>query len=109
MNKATMRLHLLFWQQAVLSESSEHLNNRRRVFSFIQKSVNRFHLSFGLLLIQALYITNVFSILIEPCFIETPENILKLSEVFLNTLLNLKNIFYHVHTLVWFLGNNWAY
>ena len=108
-HKATMRSHLLFGQQAVVSESCKNSNNLRMSFRFIQKYVKRSHIFFGYLLIQTLYINNAFSILIEQYFIDTLENILKLFQGFLNTLLNPKNIFYHVHTLLWFLGNNWAH
>ena len=64
--KATMRSHLLFWQQAVLSESWKHSNNLRMPFSFIQKS--------------AIYPSwsNVFLFLIEQYFIDRLDSILKL-------------------------------
>ena len=106
--KATLRSHLLFCQQAVPSESCKHSNSMRMSFFFIQKSVNRCHISLGILTIQALYIHNIYSILIEQYFIDMFGSILKLSQVFWNTLLNPKNVFYFLHTPVW-LSTIWAH
>ena len=59
---------------------------------------------------QTLYITNVFFFLIEQYLIDTIESILKLFRSFGNTLLYLKNTFYHVHTF-WFrlLDHDWVH
>ena len=88
MHKATMWSHLFFWQKEVLSESCEHSNNHSNdmSFFFIQKSVNCCYISFYLLVLQTLYINNVFSFLIEQYFIDTLQNILKLFQGFWNTL-----------------------
>ena len=61
MHKATVRLHLLFWQQAVVFESYKHSNNLRMSFSFTQKSVNPLLslLDFGL---YELYTSVTFSL-----------------------------------------------
>ena len=86
MHKATLRWLLLFWQQAVLSESYKDSNNLRMSFFFIKKSVKRCHISLGLLGIQTLYISNGFLILMGHYFIDTLESILKLLQGFWNTL-----------------------
>ena len=57
-------------------------------FFFIQKSVKWCHISIGLLAMQTLYFYNVFFLLIEQCFINTFESILKLFQSFWNALLN---------------------
>ena len=51
-----------------------------------------------LLVVQSLYISNIFSILKEQYFIETIESILKLFQCF-----------NHGHTFVWILDKKWAY
>ena len=78
MPKATLRSHLLFWQQAALSESCQYSDNLKMSFFFVQKSVKRRHISLGLLVMQTLYINNGFLFLIEHYFIDTLESILKL-------------------------------
>ena len=67
-------------------------------------------ISLGLLVMQTLYITNVFLFLIWQYFIDRLESILKLFQSFPNTLLYLKNIFDYVHTF-WFglLNNDFAH
>ena len=82
MNNATMQLHLLFWSQAVLSESSKHSNNLKISFFFIQKSVKRCNISLVFLVMQTLYINNVFTTLIEQYFNDTFGSILKLCQGF---------------------------
>ena len=77
MHKATVPLHLLFLQQAALSESWKHSNNLRMSFFFTQKSVKCYQISLGILLMQTLYITNVCFFPLEQYFIDTLESILK--------------------------------
>ena len=76
------------------------------LFCFIQKSVKCCHIPLGFLVMQTLYI---FSFLIEQYLTDTLESILKLLKKICNTLLNLKNIYYLVHTLVKVLDNDWAH
>ena len=82
MHKATLRPHLLSWQQAVPSESYKYSNNLRMSFFFIQKSVKRCHIFLDLLVMQTLYINKGFLFLIEHFFIDTLEIILKLLQGF---------------------------
>ena len=58
MHKATMRSHLFFWKEAVLSERCKHSNNLRMSFLFVQYSVKDCRISFGLLAMRTLYINN---------------------------------------------------
>ena len=97
-HKATMPLNHLLWRQAVLSESWKHSNNLRMLFFFIKNSVKGNHVSLGFLIMQTLYINNVFSIPIAQYFIDTLQNILKYVKVFkiLYLITNLWNIFHHV-------------
>ena len=68
MHKATMQLHLLFWQQAVFSESCTHSNNLSMSFFFIQKAVKHCPISPGVLVMETQFIHNVFSIPIRAVF-----------------------------------------
>ena len=52
---------------------------------------------------------NSFSFLIEQYFIDTLESIVKVFQGSWNILFNPEIIFYHVHTLVWFLDNDWTH
>ena len=49
-------------------------------FFFIQKSVKRCNISLGLLVMQILYINDVFTILIEQYFTDTFGSIVKLCQ-----------------------------
>ena len=68
---------------------------------------NPSYISLRLLVIQTLYITNVFHFLIEQYFIDRLESILKLFQSFSNTSVFT---FYHVHTFLFgLLNNDWAH
>ena len=66
---------------------------------FLFKNLSSAVISLGLLVMQTLYVTNVFFFLIKQYFSDTIENILKLFQGFSSTL--LYPLLYHVHTF-WF-------
>ena len=77
-----MLSHLLFWQHAELSGRCKDLNKLRMLFFFFQESVKSWGISLRLLVMQTLYISSIFSFLIEQYFIDPVENILTLFQSF---------------------------
>ena len=103
-SKACMKLQCAS-SQICFSESKQYslkVENIQVIWEclfFYSKSVKCCYISlYGPLVMQTLYITNVFFFLIEQYFIDALESILKLFHRFWNTLLYPKNIFYYAHT-----------
>ena len=100
MYKAANQSHFLLWQLSALSWNCTHSSNLRMSFFFKNLSSASLHpmfelqifeitknVSLGLLVMQTLYINNVFSVFIQQYFIDTLKIILKIFQGFRITLL----------------------